>query len=85
VQKAPVRVGLAGALRFAQAAEQEDSEQRRGRFDDETHAVGGRRSRPGGDKIGQQEPVTSACPYRLTCARRDRIAPAPCLWGFAGC
>ena len=32
---------LGGALRFAQAAEQEDAEQHRGLFDDEADAVGG--------------------------------------------
>ena len=41
--------GLGGALRFAQAAEQEDAEQHRGLFDDEADAVGGQ-SRPGGEK-----------------------------------
>ena len=40
---------LGGALRFAQAAEQEDAEQHRGLFDDEAAAVGGQ-SRPGGEK-----------------------------------
>jgi hypothetical protein len=40
---------LGGALRFAQAAEQEDAEQHRGLFDDEADAVGGR-SRPSGEK-----------------------------------
>ena len=40
---------LGGALRFAQAAEQEDAEQHRGLFDDEADAVGGQ-SRPGGEK-----------------------------------
>jgi hypothetical protein len=38
----------------AQAAEQEDAEQHRGRFDDQTQAVGGQ-SRPGGDKMGQEQ------------------------------
>ena len=42
--------GLGGTLRFAQAAEQEDAEQHRGRLDDETDAVGGQ-ARPGGDKM----------------------------------